>query len=389
MTTHPPTRRIRHVVPRLSRFAFEYLLLLPLGAAAALVWANTRPESYFRFTYAIGFAVNDVAMAFFFGLLAKEVVEATAPGGVLHPWRRAALPMLAAPAIVFVPAMLFVLVVRGFEEPMLTQAWLVPSAIDLAIGYFVLRIIFRPGHPVIPFFLLLGISVDVLALVLLAAVYPAESTFGVELSLLFALAIGASLVLRRARVRTFWPYVLLGGSLSWSALYLGGLQPALALIPIVPFLPHARRDPGFFVDAPADSTDALNRFELWCRYPAQAALLLFGLVNAGVPLRSLEPGTWAVPIATLAGKPVGLLVGIAIAVAAGLHLPHRIGWRELAVAALVTTSGFTIALFIASLTIGPGQLLSETRMGVLMSVAGALLALGAARLLHVGRFSHP
>ena len=31
-------------------FAVEHLLLLPLGAAIALVWANTGPESYFRFS---------------------------------------------------------------------------------------------------------------------------------------------------------------------------------------------------------------------------------------------------------------------------------------------------------------------------------------------------
>ena len=72
-------------VPRLSRFAAEYLLLLPFGAAIALVWANTFPESYFRFSYAAALAVNDIAMVFFFALMTKEVVEATAPGGVLHP----------------------------------------------------------------------------------------------------------------------------------------------------------------------------------------------------------------------------------------------------------------------------------------------------------------
>jgi hypothetical protein len=82
-------------VPRLSLFAAEHLLLLPLGAAIALVWANTGPESYFRFSYAAAFVVNDVAMVFFFGLMTKEVVQATAPGGVLHPWRRALLPVIA------------------------------------------------------------------------------------------------------------------------------------------------------------------------------------------------------------------------------------------------------------------------------------------------------
>ena len=76
-------------VPRLSQFAVEHLLLLPLGALIAMVWVNVEPESYYRFTYSIAFAVNDVGMVLFFALMTKEVVEATVTGGVLHPWRRA------------------------------------------------------------------------------------------------------------------------------------------------------------------------------------------------------------------------------------------------------------------------------------------------------------
>lgn len=76
--------------------AAEYLLLLPIGAVVGLVWANTNPESYFRTVFALDFFVNEIAMVLFFGLVMKEVVEATAPGGILHPWRRAALPVLAA-----------------------------------------------------------------------------------------------------------------------------------------------------------------------------------------------------------------------------------------------------------------------------------------------------
>ena len=67
----------------------------PLGVLLALAWVNIEPESYYRVTFAIAFAVNDVAIALFFALITKEVVEATAPGGVLHPWRRAMLPVVA------------------------------------------------------------------------------------------------------------------------------------------------------------------------------------------------------------------------------------------------------------------------------------------------------
>ena len=81
---------------RLLNLAVEYSLALPVGAAIALVWANTLDASYVRFAHALEFSVNDVGMVFFFALAAKEVVEATAPGGALHTWRRASLPVIAA-----------------------------------------------------------------------------------------------------------------------------------------------------------------------------------------------------------------------------------------------------------------------------------------------------
>jgi NhaA family Na+:H+ antiporter len=91
--------------------------------------------------------------------------------------------------------------------------------------------------------------------------------------------------------------VVIGGGLSWAALLFGGVHPALALVPIVPFMPRINRDPGFLVDAPAAAHDTLNEFERWCRHPAQVALLLFGLVTGGVLLRALDSGTLAMPAA--------------------------------------------------------------------------------------------
>ncbi len=60
-------------------------------------------ESYFTFSYAAAFAVNDIAMAFFFALMTKEVVEATAPGGVLHSWRRVLMPLVTSLGVALVP----------------------------------------------------------------------------------------------------------------------------------------------------------------------------------------------------------------------------------------------------------------------------------------------
>jgi NhaA family Na+:H+ antiporter len=386
----PPRRKLRHrvraTVPRLSRFAVEHLLLLPAGVLAALTWVNVEPESYYRFTFAIAFAVNDVAIALFFALIAKEVVEATVPGGVLHPWRRAMLPVVAALGATAVPALIHLQLVEVFDDPMLAAAWPATMATDLALGYFVARLIFKP-HPVVPLFLLLGIASDALGFVALTLFNPTHNRhLGVGALIVGgAIAIGGGL--RKMHVRSFWPYLIGAGGVSWFGHYWSGLHPALALVPIMPLLPHAARDPGFFVDAKPDAKDTLSQFEVWCRYPAQVALFFFGLVNAGVPMGALEAGTWALPLAVLVGRPLGLLAGTGLALGLGLRLPHRVGWRELIVAGFLAAIGLSVGLFFAAAIFPPGQLRSELRMGVLLSLAGAPIAVAAARVLGVGRFA--
>lgn len=385
---HPPHVHVRRWgrFPDLLHFAAEYLLLLPVGAAVALVWANAIPESYFRFVFDLDFFVTDVAMVLFFGVVTKEIVEATGRGGVLHPWRRAALPVVAALGVSIVPAWLLVVTASSFGEPLVQWGWPAAFGVDIAVGYFVAMLIFG-RHPVVPLFILLGLASNAMGFAVLAPKAAATELQPLTLASLMAAAIGAAAFLRWTNVRSFWPYLLIGGGLSWLGLLLGGVHPALALVPIVPFMPRGTSDPGFMVDAPTEAHDTLNEFERWCRPPAQAALLLFGFVTAGVPLRALDSGTLSLPAAILVGKPLGLALGVGLARAIGLHLPHHVGWRELTVVALLSTIGFTMALFFATVAVGPGPVLSELKMGGLWTIAGALLAWGAAWLLGVGRFA--
>src|SRR2546430_14544699 len=82
-------------------------LLLVIGTVAALLWANLAPDSYVRFAGALHFVVNDVCMVFFFALAAKEIVEATLPGGALGSGRESAVPLLAAAGGMIAPAALY------------------------------------------------------------------------------------------------------------------------------------------------------------------------------------------------------------------------------------------------------------------------------------------
>jgi NhaA family Na+:H+ antiporter len=373
-----------------GRRAFEYVmersLLLPLGAAMALVWANLSHTTYARVARALEFPINDVGMVFFFALATKEVVEATAPGGALHTWRRAALPAVAAGGGMAAPAIIYVLYARAAGVSGLARGWAIPCATDIAFSFLVAKAIFR-RHSAIPFLLLLAIADDALGLVILALFYPVGDLHLLVGTILMASAITSAYVIRRKRTRIAWPYLVAGGVLSWAALFWGGLHPALALVPIIPFLPHAASDPGLFVEAPPSARDPLSEFEHHWKYPVQGILFFFGLANAGVPITQYGPGTWAVLIAILAGKPLGIGASVAVAVAGGLKLPADVGWRDVAVVGCAAGIGFTVALFFATASFPPGLLLDQVKLGALLSVVSAAVAFAVAAVLKVGRFT--
>jgi NhaA family Na+:H+ antiporter len=189
---------------------------------------------------------------------------------------------------------------------------------------------------------------------------------------------------RRRGVLNFWPYILTGGVLAWIGFYRGGLHPALALVPIVPFLPHAARDPGLFVESPHHH-DTLNWFEHSFKRPVDVMLFFFGLVNAGVTFGNVGAGTWFVLSAILVGKPAGILLATAVAGAAGLHLPRGVRWRDLTIVGIIAGIGFTVALFFATAAFPYGRLLDETKMGALLSFSAFFMALAAAKVMRVGR----
>ena len=137
---------------------------------------------------------------------------------------------------------------------------------------------------------------------------------------------------------------------------------------------------------PLDTND-VHHFEQRWNAAVQLILFMFGLVNAGVLLRGYDTGTWALLMAALLGRPAGILVAVGAAVALGFHLPARVGWRGMIVVALATSGGFTFALFFSVGLIPMGGMLAQLKLGALLSIVAAPLALGAARVFRLGRFS--
>jgi NhaA family Na+:H+ antiporter len=354
--------------------------LLLSGTVAAIVWANVAAESYERFAHALHFVVNDIGMALFFALAAKEVVEAVGPGGALHSPRRSAVPLIAAIGGMAGPALIYLGFVWLLDTPQLARGWAIPCATDIAFSYLAARFAFGTKHPAIPFLLLLAIADDALGLVILAVFYPSGSLRTADFVLLLTVASGAAWWLRKRRTRSFWPYVAGAGAISWLAFYRGGLHPALALVPIMPFLPHTPPDRGLFVEEELPH-DTLANFEHWWRLPVQGILFFFGLVNAGVQFGGIGAGTWMVLTALLVGKPIGIVAATALSVAAGFHRPDRVTWSDVCVVGLLAGIGFTVALFFATAAFSEGPLLHETKMGALLSLIAAPIAIFVSRVV--------
>ncbi len=338
------------------------------------------------------FIVNDILMCFFFALAAKEIWEALLPGGALSSPKKAATPLLATLGGVVGPASLYYLGTILFQAPELTRGWAIPTATDIAFSYLVARLVFGAKHPAIPFLLLLAIADDAIGLIILAVFYPQGE---MNLLLFFICAIGAigfNLVLRKFKVQNFWAYLVIAAPLSWYGFFKGGIHPALALVPVIPTLPHAAKDVGLFAETSLDEEhrphDALNNFEHWWKNPVEIILMLFGFANAGVLFGNMGLATGLVSVGLLVGKPIGITLCAFIAVKVlRLEMPAGMDMKDLVVLGFMAGIGFTVALFVSTVAFPVGafpgsmQILDAAKMGALFSFSAAILSFLVAKLL--------
>lgn len=408
---------------RVWNFLTNYSLLLIAGALIALVWANVDAASYHHFvdfviwdnapigelhdgsrTLTLHYFVNDLLMAFFFAIAAKEVWEAVILKNGSLRGKKAATPLFATAGGMFGPIAVYLglAVLLGSDTySALANGWAIPTATDIAFSYLIGRMVFGAGHPAVRFLLLLAIADDAAGLIILAIFYPSGDLAPEWLLLSLVAAAGVFFLfnwlpryldqgdqLRPCssfvrRVFSFWPY-LAAACLSWYGFMQSGLHPALGLLPIVPTIPHADRAFGIFSEAEQYLTDLLNKIEHALKYPVEIVLFFFGLLNAGVELGAIGDATWLVLAGLLIGKPAGIfLFGYIAAKPMGLGIPQGMRMSDLIVIGFVAAIGFTVSLFVASVAFEPGTVQDAAKMGALFSFFAAVVAIIAGKLLRV------
>ena len=405
---------------QLTALLQEFSIPLILGVVAGLFLANVNQHLYeelvgfpifgenvevFGHALTAHFLINEIFMVFFFGIAAKEITESLLPGGALNPLRKAINPVLGTLGGVLGPASLYLLLTflfyGGTEDfAIVANGWAIPTATDIALAWLVARLVFGNGHPAVNFLLLLAVADDGIGLGIIAVFYPdPELPVRPAWLLLTVGGMAAAFAMRRIGLGSWLPYIVIGGVLSWVGLIKASIEPALALVVIVPFLPaangergpisHALR-PGTGADAvvpashhPGSHEAPLERFEHQFKLFVDFGLFFFAFANAGVPFGTINQVTLIVLLSLIFGKTGGVFLFSWVGVKLGFPLPTGMGMKHLAVAGLVAGLGLTVALFLAGKAFAGPPFQDPAKMGAVLSGGVALLALAAGALLKV------
>ncbi|AOZ73507.1 Na+/H+ antiporter NhaA [Boudabousia tangfeifanii] len=357
-------------------------LLLMACAVAALVVANSParhlyeriseytfgPESLHLHLPVSHWAADGLLTLFFFvvGLeLKTEFVT-----GSLRDIREAALPMLAAVFGMIGPALLYVIIQFGSEEPAF-HGWAIPTATDIAFAVALLGIFGRGFPPAARTFLLtLAVVDDLLAIIVIAVFYTEHLNFVALLAALAAVAVFAFLVNKRI---TYWFLLIPLGVLAWGFMHASGIHSTIAGVLLGLVVPATRRG-----REEQMTHRFVHKIQPWS---AGVALPLFAFFSAGVNVIDSK-GLWdtladPVTVGIIIGMPIGKFVGIFGSVAfltrmTRLHLGNGVSLRDIMPISILCGIGFTVALLVAGLAFPPGS--EHVQHGKLAVLIGTLIS---------------
>jgi NhaA family Na+:H+ antiporter len=352
-------------------------VLLIACAALAMAWANSPwAGSYFGLLHthlplslgplsldlSVLHWINDLLMAVFFLVVGLEIKREFLTGE-LNDVRRAALPIAGALGGMVVPATIYALLnARGPGA----SGWGIPMATDIAFSLGVLALLGpRVPRGLTVFLAALAIVDDLGAVTVIAVFYSAQLDLG---SLLVAFAIVTLLgTLSRLGVRRLSVF-LAAAPFLWLFMFRSGVHATIAGVLLGFVVPLGKAGDPDFADSPLESLEhALKPWITWLVMP------LFALANAGVALGGMTLSALTGPVAAgcmlglFVGKPVGIFGLSWLAVRAGwARLPRGADWGKLWAVAMIAGIGFTMSLFVASLSFDGEGLEDRAKLGILL-----------------------
>lgn len=348
-------------------------ILLMAAAIAAMFIANSDfrsvyegvLNSYFAVTFdgeglkkPLILWINDGLMAIFFFLIGLELKRELLEGKLKNP-RDVVLPGMAAVGGMIVPAAIFATLNWGNSATI--GGWAIPAATDIAFALGVLALLGdRVPSSLKVFLLTLAILDDLGAILIIALFYTAD--LRVEY-LVYALIPLAILVLLNLQgTHRVAPSIMLGIVL-WVLVLRSGVHATLAGVVTAFLIPLNDK----WGKSPLRSLEhGLEPYVLFGIVP------VFAFANAGVVLSGIsiaaftDPLTLGIAGGLIVGKQVGVF-GLTwlIVMLGGSRLPHGANWLHIYGIACLAGIGFTMSLFIGSLSFADPALMNQVRLGVL------------------------
>ena len=381
----------QHPIARLFAHDAAGGVVLMLAALAALIVANSGLQSIYDaglnsyLAVTIGgeglekpliLWINDGLMAVFFFLIGLELKRELLEGKLKNP-RDVVLPGMAAIGGMAIPALFYLGLNAGTPA---AAGWAIPAATDIAFALGILALLGdRVPVSLKVFLLTLAILDDMGAILIIALFYTAELKAGYLALALIPLA----LMILRARMgaHRMAPTLLLGVVL-WVLVLKSGVHATLAGVVTafcVPLVDKWGKSPLHGLE------HALTPYVAFFIVP------VFAFANAGVVLEGLSladllaPLPLGIALGLVVGKQIGVF-GITFAmVKLGLaRLPHGANWLHIYGVSCLAGIGFTMSLFIGSLSFADPEMVNAVRLGVLSGSAISAI-LGFAALLYAAR----
>ncbi len=361
--------------------------------------------------------INDALMAIFFFSIGLEIKREVLVGE-LSSFRQALLPIVAAIGGMIVPVVIFSLLAKGTDY---TGGAAIPMATDIAFSLGVLAMLGKRVPVSLKIFLTtLAVVDDIGGIIVIAAFYSTH----IELSflliaavLLLVLVIGGTIM----KVQSTAFYFLLG-AVVWFLFLNSGIHPTIAGVLVAFTVPaQPQYDPRKYINKimkamsnfKNESDDgALNKRTIlshdqmnWLKQVESASdkvisplqeledtlhpfvnyfiIPLFAFANAGIflldtdPLSAVEGISLAIICGLVIGKFVGILTFSWLTIKLKLApMPAHSNWHMMASVSMLGGIGFTVSLFIATLSFGSGgahmlDLLNHAKLGI---VLGSLLS---------------
>lgn len=351
-------------------------IILMLCALLSMYFANSSFQNqYFDilnlkiFSLSLLHWINDGLMALFFFVVGLEIKREIV-AGELSSLRKATLPIAAALGGMFAPALIYFYFNQNDGNP---NGWAIPMATDIAFALGILSLFGQRVHINLKIFLLALAIVDDLGAVLVIAFFYTDKIqfWGLIIS---AVAIMIVLLNQKRKVRNYFIYTVCG-IVVWGGFLYSGIHATIAGVLMGLLTPYS-----FSSQDSLSVTFSPIEELIHFLHPFVGFLIMpvFALANAGVNLSGVQLGTLlenpislGVVAGLLFGKPLGIvLFSLIVLVFKLADLPQNVNMKQFLSISLLAGIGFTMSIFIASLSL-EGADLSIAKVSIL---SGSILS---------------